>query len=406
MVEGQLVCSNCSSNVPFHHEDGICSCGGAFLVVYDLERIQRVWSKEEIARRSATMWRYKELLPIQRENDIVSLGEGWTPVLRFPEWEKKLSLGRLWVKREEQNPTGSFKARGFSVAVSLLKSRGIRRAAVPSNGNAASALAAYAARAGMEAFVFVPMDCPGMIVEEALRYGAETCRVDGLIHDAGKLIEDGKQKEGWFNVGTAKEPGRVEGKKTMGLELAEQLGWKVPHVIVYPTGGGSGLIGIWKALCELKELGMIEGDLPRFVSVQETGCTPVVDAMHSGAERLVPYGESTTASPIGVRVPNPPAGDLILSILRETGGTAVAVTREEIRLAQRAMGLQGISASPEGAATWAGLIRLRESGDVQAGERVLLFNTAHALKYLPWPAPASVPVARNYQEFAVNRNKG
>ncbi|SFS97109.1 threonine synthase [Marininema halotolerans] len=404
MRDGWLVCSGCSHRIPFNAGAGQCSCGGVFLVGYDLERVKASWSVNPLKDRASTMWRYHELLPVDRPNEAVTLGEGWTPMIRIPEWEERLTLKRLWVKRDEQNPTGSFKARGFSVAVSLLKERGIEKVAVPSNGNAASALAAYAARGKLQSYVFVPMDCPGIIVEESIRYGAKTFRVDGLIHDAGKIIEEGKSSEGWVNVGTAKELGRLEGKKTMGLELAEQLSWEMPDVLLYPTGGGSGLIGIWKALGELKEMGMLQGELPRFVSVQEVGCTPVVDSFRSGAKKLVPYGDDTTSSPTGVRVPNPPAGDLILSILRETGGTAVAVTRDEILQAQAYMGYQGISSSPEGAVVFAGLLHLREAGEIRSGERVVLYNTAHALKYLEWDPPTSIPVIKNYKEYAERVN--
>ncbi|SDW66473.1 L-threonine synthase [Marininema mesophilum] len=400
MKDGWLVCSGCSYKIPYDAGIGQCTCGGIFFVGYDLERVKASWAASPLRERASTMWRYHELLPVEHPEEAVTLGEGWTPMIRIPDWEEKLSLNRLWVKRDEQNPTGSFKARGFSVAVSLLKERGINKVAVPSNGNAASALAAYAARGKLEAFVFVPMDCPGIIVEESMRYGAKTYRVNGLIHDAGKIIEDGKSSEGWINAGTAKELGRLEGKKTMGLELAEQLSFEMPDVLLYPTGGGSGLIGIWKALCELKEMGLLHGDLPRFVSVQEVGCTPVVDIFHSGAKDFVPYSEDTTSSPTGVRVPNPPAGGLILSILRKTGGTAVAVDQREIRQAQNYMEHQGISASPEGAIVFASLLRLRETGDIRAGERVVLYNTAHALKYLEWPLPSSIPVISNYREYA------
>lgn len=393
------MCTDCRSSFPFRYDGGMCDCGGALLVQYDLEHLKKESSRDVWRKRPSTLWRYHELLPVSDTNAIVSLGEGWTPLIRMSRWEKKLGLGRLWVKREDQNPTGSFKARGFSVALSLVRETPASKVAVNSNGNAASALAAYAARAGLQAFVFVPRDCPGMIVEESVAYGAHAYLVDGLIHHAGQVVEDGKGEMGWRDLGTAKEPGRVEGKKTMGLELAEQLGWKMPDVVVYPTGGGSGLIGIWKALLELKQLGWAEGDLPRFVAVQETGCTPVVDAVRTKADRLTPAGDNTTSKPTGVRVPNPPAGNLILSIIRETGGTAVAVTAEEMEKAAGQMGREGISASPEGSAVWAGLLRLHEQGEIRAGEQVALFNTAHSLKYLPWPTPKGVPIIRSYADY-------
>jgi threonine synthase len=247
------------------------------------------------------MWKYKELLPVISSNSIVSLGEGGTPLIRMPSLEKELHISQIWLKREEQNPTGSFKSRGFSAALSILREQGIGFPAVPSNGNAAAALAAYAARAQMKALIIVPSDCPGMIVRECLRYGAQTYKVAGLIHHATAIIEEGKQEQGWTHIGTLREPGRVEGKKTMGLELAEQLNWKLPDVIVYPTGGGSGIIGIRKAFHELLKLGWISGSLPLFISVQEQGCQPIVDAIHATG-RKNESDPPVSSSPTGLRV--------------------------------------------------------------------------------------------------------
>jgi threonine synthase len=280
------------------------------------------------------------------------------------------------------------------VAVSLLVEHGVGKAAVGSNGNAASALAAYAARAGISAHVFLPEDSPGLIVDECRGYGAEVCLVRGMIQDAGRLIEEGREAEGWFNVGTLREPGRVEGKKTMGLELAEQLGWRLPDVIVYPTGGGSGIIGMWKAFREMKALGWVGGDAPRFVCVQEEGCTPLVSAITGGGGAA-----SSHASPTGLRVPSPPDGELVARIVRESGGTAVVVTREEIESARKGFGSLGLSSSPEGAATLAGLRRLREDGWIGARDEVVLFNTACAMKYRPWTAPAPATVVSSYAEY-------
>jgi threonine synthase len=393
-----LSCTRCGKQRPIDDMLGKCECGGTLLVEYDLEKINRNLPKAMPFSNQASMWRYHHLLPIKNKTSIVSLGEGLTPLLRIPAWEKRLSLKQLWVKREEQNPTGSFKARGFSVAVSLLNERGIKKVAVPSNGNAASALAAYAARAGMEAFVFIPKDCPGIIAEECITYGANTYLIDGLIHDAGLIIEQGKKDFGWFNVGTLKEPGRVEGKKTMGLELAEQLKWALPDIIVYPTGGGSGIIGMWKAFRELKALGLINGDLPRLISVQEEGCQPIVEAMNPDNTPSDRPKKLPSPNPTGLRVPLPPDKELILSILRETNGAAIAVTKEEIHQASKAFGTQGISSSPEGAATFAALLHLKEKGLVYPQDRVVLFNTSHALKYLPWNT-TSVPIIQNYSDL-------
>lgn len=367
------------------------------LVEFDLEQVRKTMTRESLKQRVHSMWRYHELLPLQHQDNIVSLGEGWTPLIRMPQAERKLPLGKLWVKREEQNPTGSFKSRGFSAALSIAQEHGINKVAVNSNGNAASALAAYAAYAGMEAYVFLPEDCPGLIVEECVLHGAFTCLVKGLIHDAGKIILDGQEEQGWYPVGTLKEPGRAEGKKTMGLELAEQLGWKLPDVIIYPTGGGSGIIGMWNAFLQLKQLGLLEGDLPRMVSVQEAGCQPLVDAI-SGNRRFVPKRSNIRSNPTGMRVPQPPDGELVVSILRESGGTAVAVSEEEIKHGQTAYGKQGISSSPEGAATWAGMLRLLDRGWIRPTDEVVLFNTSHAMKYVPWKS-AKVQSVRSYQDW-------
>ncbi|MCI3920966.1 threonine synthase [Paenibacillus sp. TRM 82003] len=390
-------CRRCGKVQPFDLTSNNCGCGGAWTVDYDLERVGRTLTKETLLGRDATMWRYAELLPVADPDNIVSLGEGWTPLVRLPRAEQSLPIGKLWVKREEQNPTGSFKARGFSVALSVAKEHGIRKVAVNSNGNAASALAAYAAYAGMEAYVFLPRDCPGPIVEECLSYGAHTCFVNGLIHDAGRIVQEGIAEQGWHHVGTLKEPGRAEGKKTMGLELAEQLNWNLPDVIVYPTGGGSGVIGLWNAFKQLRALGFLRGDLPRIVSVQEAGCQPLVDAMENGGD-FKPQIEAVRSHPTGMRVPNPPDGELLLSILRESGGAAVSVSQEEIREAQAALGRHGLSSSPEGAATWAGLLRLLERGWIRPTEEAVLFHTSHALKYLPW-SRSGLPVVNTYEDW-------
>ncbi|MFK7691347.1 threonine synthase [Paenibacillus sp. HJGM_3] len=394
----RLRCTCCNKAIAFELK-GRCTCGGSLLVEYDLEQVAAKLSPNTLLGRTASMWRYKELLPVLHEQSIVSLGEGGTPLIRMPRLERELEVRQLFVKREEQNPTGSFKARGFSSTISLLHEYGVTKVAVPSNGNAASAMAAYAARAGMQAVVLVPRDCPGIIIEECMRFGAFTFQVRGLIHDAGAIIEAGKAEQGWFNAGTLREPGRVEGKKTMGLELAEQLGWRLPDVIVYPTGGGSGIVGLWKAFRELHELGWLQSELPRLVSVQERGCTPIVDALRNGDTQVQPAPEPVSSSPTGLRVPNPPDGSLIASILRRTGGTAVSVTAEQIAEAQRRLGLEGLSSSPEAAATLAGAIQLRAQGWIRPKESVVLFHTAHADKYLPWKPSPEPPTVENYEQL-------
>lgn len=392
-----LKCKRCGKQKPFVIKENKCCCGGTLLVEYDLEAVSRTMTKDGLKDRATTMWRYAELLPVEKKENIVSLGEGWTPLIRLHHAEQTFPLKQLWVKREEQNPTGSFKARGFSAALSIAKEYGIEKVAVNSNGNAASALSAYAGYAGMEAYVFLPQDCPRLIVEECVHYGAHTFLVDGFIHDAGKIIQDGEQDQNWYHVGTLKEPGRAEGKKTMGLELAEQLHWKLPDVIIYPTGGGSGIIGMWNAFQQLKQLGFIDGDLPRMVSVQEVGCHPLVHAIEN-AGNYKPQSHGVDSTPTGMRVPNPPDGELIVSILRQSGGNAVAVSPEEIETAQSLFGKQGISASPEGAATWAGLNRLIDQEWIRPNDVVVLFNTSHAMKYLPWNHK-SFPVVRTYQDW-------
>jgi threonine synthase len=316
--------------------------------------------------------------------------------------EKRFSLGGLYSKREEMNPTGSFKARGFSTALSLLSERGIRKVAVNSNGNAATALAAYAAHAGMEAYVFVPKDCPRLIIEETIHYGAHTFLVDGYIQDAGLIVEKGIDEQGWFHLGTLREPGRAEGKKTMGLEVAEQLGWKLPDVIVYPTGGGSGIIGLWRAFQQLIELGWVQGDMPRLIAIQEDGCKPIVNLFHGILKPALADAE-IKSSPTGLRVPSPPDGQLIVSILRSTGGTAISVKLEEIQHASKELSRMGLSASPEGAATWAGLIQLLDQQTIHDKETVILFNTCHAAKYWPWTINYPIKTLKNYEDFkAIN----
>ncbi|OXM17516.1 threonine synthase [Paenibacillus herberti] len=381
-----LRCVKCSRQSEFQLEGRCAQCGGTLLVDYDLEKVRSTFTRNSLSQRKlSSLWRYHELLPVRHLDSAVSLGEGGTPLIRLQGLGSTPDKKQIWIKREEQNPTGSFKARGFSVSVSLLAERGITKVAVPSNGNAASALAAYAARAGIEAHVFLPSDCPPLIVEECKLYGAHATLVDGMIHDAGKVIEDRKTEQGWFNVGTLRETGRVEGKKTMGIELAEQLGWRLPDIIVYPTGGGSGIIGMWKAFHELIALGMVEGELPRFISVQEEGCQPLVDAMAdaAGASKAIKCEIDHSVSPTGLRVPLPPNLDLVVSILKESRGTAISVSKDEIKSAQLTLGKQGISSSPEGAATLAGWLKLQHTTDVDSAATVVLFNTSHAMKYYP-----------------------
>ena len=327
------------------------------------------------------MWRYRELLPVKDGGNIVSLGEGYTPMIRASKLGERVRTKDLWVKDESQIPTGTFKSRGLSAAVSKAKELGIKRIAVPSSGNAAGALAAYGARAGMDVYIFMPEDSPAVSVVECWITGAHVHLVKGLISDAGKVASAGERERGWFNVSTLREPYRLEGKKTMGLEVAEQFGWSLPDVIIYPTGGGTGIIGMWKAFKELDELGWIDDHRPRMISVQASGCAPIVKAFREGAEESEMWeGVSTIAS--GLKVPKALGDFLILRVVRESGGEAVAVDDDEILEAVRLMAREeGIFPCPEGAATLAGLRRLVEEGSVHRDERIVLFNTGSGLKY-------------------------
>jgi threonine synthase len=322
------------------------------------------------------------MLPVQSPAGIVSLGEGMTPLLRADRLGKQLGLKHLYIKDEALNPTGSFKARGLAVAIARAAELGVQRVAIPSAGNAGGATAAYAARAGVQAFVFMPRDVPQAFITECLVNGAQVELVDGLITDAGKRVAAGREAHGWFDLSTLKEPYRVEGKKTMGYEIAEQLDWELPHVIVYPTGGGTGLIGMWKSFDEMEALGWIDSERPRMVSVQAAGCAPIVRAFQSGARRAEPWENATTMA-AGLRVPSAVGDALMLRALRESEGTALAVSEEEILDGIRQLGrYEGIFACPEGGAVLAGLRRLIAQGWVDREERVVLFNTGSGLKYL------------------------
>jgi threonine synthase len=378
-----LECAACGLRHEARRLQNLCGrCGKPLLVRYDLERAGQSLTRESLVGRRADLWRYMEVLPVEREENIVSLGEGWTPLLRAERLGERVGLSELYVKDESQNPTQSFKARGMAAAVSMAKELGARRLAVPSAGNAAGALAAYASRAGLEAFIFMPRDTPRSNVVECEQTGAHVTLMDGLITDCGAEVARRKEAEGWFDVSTLKEPYRVEGKKTLGYELAEQLNWTLPDVIVYPTGGGTGLVGMWKAFDEMEQLGWIDEKRPRMVSVQAQGCAPIVRAFEEGKRFADEFpNAATTAS--GLRVPRAIGDFLILDALRASGGTAVAVTDEEMLSAAREIGaLEGLFVAPEGAACLPALRRLIETGSVSAGERVVLFNTGAGVKYL------------------------
>ena len=344
--------------------------------------MKKTLPKESLAGRQADLWRYKELLPVDDPANVVSLGEGWTPLLSVPRLGAAVGIKDLLIKDESQNPTQSFKARGMTTAVSMALELGVKKLAVPSAGNAAGALAAYAARAGLEAYIFMPYDTPRANIIECQLTGAHVTLIDGLITDCGAEVARRKEAEGWFDVSTLKEPYRVEGKKTLGYELAEQLNWTLPDVIVYPTGGGTGLIGMWKAFDEMERMGWIGSDRPKMVTVQAAGCAPIVTAFEAGKRFADEFpNAATTAS--GLRVPKAIGDFLILKILRQSNGGAIAVNDEEmIRVAAEVASSEGLFVAPEGAACFAALRSLLSSGKISPNESVVIFNTGSGIKYL------------------------
>ncbi len=359
----------------------LCRCGAPLLVKYDLDSAKSTLHRGSLSSRAKTMWRYLELLPVENSQEIVTLGEGFTPLLEARRLASRLGLRKLWIKDESVNPTGSFKARGLSVAVSMAKAFGVRKLAIPSAGNAAGALAAYAARAGLESHIFMPRDVPPANRIECEAVGAQVTLVDGLITDCGRIVAEQKDAEGWFDVSTLKEPYRIEGKKTLGLELAEQLGWRLPDVIIYPTGGGTGLIGMWKAFDELEQLGWIDSRRPRMVCVQASGCAPIVKAFGKKQQHAEEWQGATTVAS-GLRVPKAIGDFMILDILRKSQGTAIAVTDAEMLEDISVIGRdEGLFVAPEGAATLSALRRLLASEFIREQDEVVLFNTGSGLKY-------------------------
>jgi len=360
--------------------------GKPLLVRYDLEGVRKALSKEKLAQRVPDLWRYRELLPIRKTENIVSLGETMTPIVPMPRLSAKLGGGEILVKDEGRLPTGSFKARGLVMAVSMAKALGIKHMAMPTNGNAGAALAAYATRAGIKTTIFCPEDTPEVNVSEIALQGATVYRVNGLIDDCGKIVAEGKAKVGWFDTSTLKEPYRIEGKKTMGLELAEQLGWQVPDAIFYPTGGGTGLIGMWKAFSELEVIGFIGKKRPRMIAVQAAGCAPMVKAFDAGEEHA-PRWENAHTIASGIRVPQAVGDFLILRAVRESEGFAIAVPDAAISAALDEMAREeGFLLCPEGAATYAAYKQSLADGRVKRTEQVMLFNCASGLKYPLPPA--------------------
>ena len=374
----------CSATGERHAADqphNLSRAGKPLLARYDLAAVGKALSKEALARRPRDFWRYRELLPVRRAQDIVSLGEAVTPIVAMPKLARRLAAGEILVKDEGRLPTGSFKARGLALAVSMAKAFRVAHMVMPTNGNAGAALAAYASRAGIRATVFCPADTPDINVSEIALAGASVYRVNGLIDDCGRIVAQGQAKVGWFDTSTLKEPYRIEGKKTMGLELAEQLGWQLPDVVLYPTGGGTGMIGMWKAFAELEAIGFIGSKRPRMVAVQAAGCAPIVRAYEAGAEHAPRWEDAHTIA-AGIRVPQAIGDFLILRAVRESGGFAIAVPDDAIAAAiDEVARTEGFLMCPEGAATYAALKQGLADGRIRRDERAVLFNCATGLKY-------------------------
>jgi len=378
-----LECTGTGKTFPAGQTMNLSPDGWPLLVRYDLEKARDGWNREWISSGPSNMWRYAPVLPVSKPASIVTLGEGMTALVRTNRMGAALGAKDLWVKDEGLNPTASFKARGLSCAISMCKELGISKIAIPSAGNAASASAAYAAAAGIECHIFMPLDVPQSNYIECKAFGAHVTLVDGLISDCAKIVAERKAEEGWFEISTLKEPYRIEGKKTMGYELAEQLQWRLPDVILYPTGGGVGMIGMWKAFEEMETLGWIQpGKRPKMISVQAEGCQPIVKAFEDGAERSVFFENAQTVSS-GLRVPKPLGDFLILKAVRQSGGTAIAISDEEALAAGVELAkLEGMFVAPEGAACVAAVRHLLASGFLKPEEKIVIYNTGAGLKYL------------------------
>ncbi|MEU4470314.1 threonine synthase [Micromonospora sp. NPDC023888] len=389
-----LDCPRCGREHSADELRNLCACGSPLLARYDLPAVAKAVTPERFPLRPADLWRYRELLPVDDPRNVTTLGEGWTPLLRAPAYGAEIGITDLMVKDEGLIPTGSFKARGAAVGVSRARELGVRRIAMPTNGNAGSAWATYAARAGIGATIVMPLEAPSICRRECVAAGADLRLVDGLISDAGRRVAEliAESNGAIFDAGTLREPYRLEGKKTMGYEIVEQLGWQTPDVIIYPTGGGVGLIGIHKALHELRELGWVGDKLPRLVAVQSTGCAPIVRAFAAGEDRAQPWSDAHTVA-FGITVPAPLGDELILAALRESSGTAVAVDDADILADLRDFaGREGLLLCPEGAACLTAARQLRAGGWIRAGERVVVLNTGAGLKYPDTVDVSGVPV--------------
>ncbi|WP_410821558.1 threonine synthase [Micromonospora sp. 050-3] len=391
-----LDCPRCGKEHAADRLQNLCECGSPLLARYDLPAVAKAVTPERFPLRPADLWRYREVLPVADPRHVTTLGEGWTPLLRAPAYGTEIGIADLMVKDEGLIPTGSFKARGAAVGVSRARELGVERIAMPTNGNAGSAWATYAARAGMGATIVMPLEAPSICRRECVAAGADLRLIDGLIGDAGRRVAEliAESNGAIFDAGTLREPYRLEGKKTMGYEIVEQLGWQAPDVIIYPTGGGVGLIGIHKALHELRELGWIGDKLPRLVAVQSTGCAPIVRAFAAGEDRAQPWADAHTVA-FGITVPAPLGDELILAALRESSGTAVAVDDADILADLRDFASrEGLLLCPEGAACLTAARQLRAGGWIRAGERVVVLNTGSGLKYPDTVDVSGVPLMR------------
>jgi len=382
MYVTHLECSKTGKRYEPNKLYNLSEAGKPLLVRYDLKKASQTLTKESLKKRVSSLWRYREVLPVVNNENIVTLGEGWTPLLHAKRLGRQLGLPELFIKDESPNPTGSFKARGLAMAISMAKELGVKKVAIPTAGNAGGAMAAYAAAAGMDDYVFMPRDTPAANQIECEQLGARVTLIDGLITDCGAEVARRKEAEGWFDVSTLKEPYRIEGKKTMGYELAEQFDWELPDVILYPTGGGTGLIGMWKAFDEMEEMGLVGPKRPRMFSVQAAGCAPIVRAFDNGWDEAPEFENAHTVAS-GLRVPRAIGDFIMLDILRKSGGGAVAVSDEEMIADTRVVGsAEGLFCAPEGAACFSGLKKLLASGQVLVTDRIALFNTGTGVKYL------------------------
>ena len=378
-----LECSKCGvkySKTELHNLSPCCTL--PLFPQYDLEKAKSILHKKDLKSRESNMWRYGEIMPVEFKENIISLGEGWTPLVQANRLGELKGFSNLYLKNESINPTGSFKDRGMSVAISKVKEFHLKNIAIPTAGNAGGSAAAYAAKAGQEAFIFMPNDTPKAFQVECDQYGAHVEMIDGLISDCGKIVGERKEKEGWFDISTLKEPYRVEGKKTMGYELAEQFNWDLPDVIIYPTGGGTGLIGMWKAFDEMETMGWIGSHRPKMISVQAKGCSPIVDAFDQGLDCAQPFQNPKTSA-LGLRVPSAVGDFLILNSIRQSEGVALSVTDNELMTGTKQIGSsEGIFSAPEGGATVAALPKLLDRGIIKPNDRIVLFITGSGLKYV------------------------